>query len=419
MNRHFLGFGDSPSGRFRLKTLKYLGVGAMVLWTASCGGGSGGQAIQADGACAVDASDPRLTTAEMTASGPFSVGGLQLVLTDSSRPTMANGSYAGAPDRTIVVQVWYPAIADGDSQPLGAGGPFPLLLYSHGLTFGPSENPDLARHLASHGYVVAAPQYPLSYGGAPGGATVSDIANQPGDASFVIDSILGLGDATSGVLSGGIDAARIAAAGYSLGGLTTLLLTYHPTLRDPRIRVAVELAAPAGFFSDLFYDNAAAPLLVVDGTIEAVLSYELDSVPTFERANPPVELVGLRDGTHAGFVSSFETYDDSPTIPNVDALLCAVIYPSGPPTVTTATNTFWQGLIGGDPADFVPGPPENGCAGPFAPSMLPSRQIELTKASVLSFLESTLAADPRQRGRACAYREQTLPGEADVEYRRR
>jgi hypothetical protein len=30
--------------------------------------------------------------------------------------------------------------------------------------------------------------------------------------------------------------------------------------------------------------------------------------------------------------------------------------------------------------------------------MLPSRQIELTKASVLSFLDSYLATDPEQRG---------------------
>jgi hypothetical protein len=36
----------------------------------------------------------------------------------------------------------------------------------------------------------------------------------------------------------------------SYGGSTTLLLTFHPTLRDPRIRAAVAIAPVACAFGD-------------------------------------------------------------------------------------------------------------------------------------------------------------------------
>ena len=45
--------------------------------------------------------------------------------------------------------------------------------------------------------------------------------------------------------AGGIDRDRIGAMGLSLGGLTTTLVAFHPTLGDPRIRAAVSIAGPS------------------------------------------------------------------------------------------------------------------------------------------------------------------------------
>ena len=64
---------------------------------------------------------------------------------DRSRPTDANGDFAGAPERTLEATLWYP---------LEAPGAHPLLVYSHGFMSRRSENVPLAELMASHGYVV-------------------------------------------------------------------------------------------------------------------------------------------------------------------------------------------------------------------------------------------------------------------------
>ena len=57
----------------------------------------------------------------------------------------------------------------------------------------------------------------------------------------MIDQLLALSDGSSW-LAGGIDKKRIGAQGLSLGGLTTLLVSYNPQLRDRRIRAAFAMA---------------------------------------------------------------------------------------------------------------------------------------------------------------------------------
>ena len=98
-----------------------------------------------------------------------------------------------------------------------------------------------AEHLASHGYVVIAADYPLSNFRAPGGPIVTDAVNQPGDVSFLIDTVTGW-SADQRPFRGEIDPERIGAAGLSLGGFTTTVATFHPTRRDPRISAAVSIA---------------------------------------------------------------------------------------------------------------------------------------------------------------------------------
>src|SRR5262245_34754190 len=126
------------------------------------------------------------TSAQLAAPGPRAVGVRTFAFVDGGRPTPPNGSFPGAPTRTLTTEVWYPATAPGRDTALDmAGAPYPLVVHSHGFLDGRTGEAYLAQHLASRGYVVAAPDYPLSNGGAPGGPTFADVANQPGDWSFV------------------------------------------------------------------------------------------------------------------------------------------------------------------------------------------------------------------------------------------
>jgi predicted dienelactone hydrolase len=127
---------------------------------------------------------------------------------------------------------WRPNAAI-ENAPIAAGGPWPLVIYSHG-TFGRPDNAmHLVNELVSHGYVVAAPAYPLSSSAAftkVRFADVSDVGNQTRDVSFIIDSLL-----TDKFLAPAIDKARIGATGISLGAVTSYFATFGVQTRDPRI----------------------------------------------------------------------------------------------------------------------------------------------------------------------------------------
>jgi hypothetical protein len=81
----------------------------------------------------------RPTTA---AAGPhaYAVGKRTETFVDTTRPTPPNGTFAGAPSRSLLTTIYYPATGRPDA-PVTAdvpadhvGGPFPLILFSHGVT---------------------------------------------------------------------------------------------------------------------------------------------------------------------------------------------------------------------------------------------------------------------------------------------
>ena len=111
----------------------------------------------------------------VAAIGTNAVGRIEQTFVDDSRPTKANDSFAGAPNRTLHTTIYYPALGKpgdtvtADATPDRKHGPYPLILYSHGSNSFGAEYEPLLRQWASAGYVVAAPDYPLSNKNSPGG----------------------------------------------------------------------------------------------------------------------------------------------------------------------------------------------------------------------------------------------------------
>jgi hypothetical protein len=87
-------------------------------------------------------------------SGPYGVGETSVTLVDTSRPTMPNGSFPGAPDRTLPTAVWYPTESDAsgsDAALARDGRPFPLvIIFGHALGSYNTQSTFLTTHLASH-----------------------------------------------------------------------------------------------------------------------------------------------------------------------------------------------------------------------------------------------------------------------------
>jgi len=321
--------------------------------------------------------------------GSFGVGETALTLVDASRPTMPNGSFPGAPDRTLPTEVWYPtaAGASGTDAPLATSGhPFPLVVFAHALGSYNTQSTFLTTHLASHGYIVAAPAFPLSKLGAPGGSTVADVAAQVGDVTFVIDSFLGFSADARNRFFGGVDAERIALTGHSGGALTTLVATYDANLRERRIKAAVPFAPPSCFLQQGYFDAAAVPLLIVQGDHDLLVDAVGDAGAVYARAHPPKALLVVEGGTHLGFADVGAALGDG--------FVCS-LFPD-----RAALNAEIAALLAtlGGPADHVSfdGCPTAYCTGNRArPGGL--RQQQIGKESALAFFEDVLRGDATAR----------------------
>jgi dienelactone hydrolase len=234
-------------------------------------------------------------------------------IVDKSRPTKANNGYPGAPDRTIRVKYYFPT-EKGDA-PATTGAPFPLIIWSHGWTAGPEVYQAIERALASAGFVVAAPAYPLSNSAAPGGPIVTDLGNQPADASFVLDHALAL--AKNGWLKGKVDPSKIGAGGHSLGGFTTYELVYNSACRDKRIKAAVAMSAIAAGCGGTNFKNIDTPLLAIHGDHDELVPYD-GGQKSFNEANSPKFFMTIVGGKHV-------TEELGGTTPGQRALTTAII----------------------------------------------------------------------------------------------
>jgi predicted dienelactone hydrolase len=326
------------------------------------------------------------TLAELSAPGPFPVGRRTHTFVDASRPTMANEEYPGAPERTLVTELWFPGSAGGA---LLDGAPWPVVVHSHGFIDNRNGEAYLTEHLASHGYVVIAPDYPLSNGGAPGGPTVADVPNQPGDWSYVLDAVIALGNDAASPLHGAVDAERVAATGLSLGGLTSLLATFHVDLRDPRVDAAVSLAGPACQFTPRFYRTTPAPLLLLHGDGDLLVPWSENAKRAFKSGRNRM-LATLLDASHTGFSGYATAFDQSK---HHDRIGCEAINTFLDPNDIQGDGPY--AALGGKQAGVTADPercslPCDGSVEMVEPPMNAARQQALTKAAVLAFLDGRL-----------------------------
>lgn len=336
---------------------------------------------------------PERSSAEFAAPGLFPVGVRTFTFEDTTRPTPPNGDFPGAPTRQLVTEVWYPATgAGGRDAELAAGdAPYPTILYSHGFSGFRSAESHLTRHLASRGYVVAAPDFPLSNIGAPGGPTINDVANQPGDVTFILDELLAMSSDPGSTLPGALDVTRIGASGLSLGGLTTLLVTFHKGLREPRIEAALPMAPPGCFFTSRFFSTVRVPLLVMHGDSDQLVPFRQSGKRVFHRARRPRHLVGIRNGSHTGFTSFASRL---PTTVHYDVVGCSALEPE----LGSDTQIGEIPGIGGREDGVVYRPrrcplPCTEDVASLPPALDAARHHELTLVTVAAFFDAYLKND--------------------------
>jgi predicted dienelactone hydrolase len=239
-----------------------------------------------------------------------------------------------------------------DAAVASSGGPAPVVVVSSGFALPRGGYVWLAERLASHGFVVVAPEHRELMDAALDGFW-QGVIDRPGQVAEVLDWLDGA-VAPGGVLAGVADPARLAVVGHSLGGTTALALAgarldlddfarlctepawsegeqaflcdlvledvaamaeraglpatpvgVWPSHRDERVDVVVAMASDAFLFGPDGLAEIEAPLLAVGGTDDASAPFAWSSTWAFEHAAGPRKAVaGLEGAGHMVFAGS-------------------------------------------------------------------------------------------------------------------
>ena len=338
--------------------------------------------------------DAELASAKWLAHSFYEVGFAEIELEDRSRPTSSNREYRGHTSRKFEGGLWYPAVEDDGVAP----GSHPVVIFSHGFGADYNSGEYLAENLASRGYIVLSMSYPLTNTDAPGGPLVRDVANQPEDVSFFINSLLDMDTEQGSILYQRIDAASIGAMGISLGGMTTAMAAFHPSKGDERIKAAISLAGPSAMFSDKFYQHKELPFLMIAADKDALVNYATNAQPVLERVRGAT-LINIKGGSHIGF-SSFSTH--LRWLNNPDIVACWAVMKNLVDESVDAVDS-WNDDIG-LPAEGILSVAEIPlCPEDLPESINPLRQQQLTQMAVSSFFEMVFGQTQAERDRAKQY----------------
>ncbi len=278
--------------------------------------------------------------------GPFPVGVTTVTLQDPSRKDKD-----GNP-RPLVTEIWYPAtdaakgkpgasydirslmtpeelaeiqgitvpilhtFAVRDAPPRLLSAPYPLVIFSHGKDAVRWQSTFYTVTLASHGYVVAAPDHTgdlladVLHGANPLGAasTAQSFWDRALDVEFLITHFTSL--AQGDPLYGMIDGAKVGVTGHSFGGLTSLRVA----AQDSRVKAIVPMA-PAS--ADLaFIDmptgyTLSTPTLLEAAHADKTLPWDQNAAPTWKRLSGPRGLLDITNAGHFTFsdLCSFDLTD--------------------------------------------------------------------------------------------------------------
>lgn len=251
------------------------------------------------------------------ARGQYGVGLRTITLTDAARS-----------DRKMTVDIWYPAdpstagtaapavysfipglsqqSALARTEPAPASGRFPVVVYSHGSSGLRFISSFLTEHLASHGFVVVAPDhagntaYDLFLG-----TTVSESVNEqqrPADVSFVLDRLLA--DSPDNPVRASVDPSRVAVIGHSFGGYTAIATASGNATKkaDARVKAIVGMAPYTRNMSDAMLAGVRVPTMLITGTRDNVTPIVADTTRPWELiSGRPLYRVDVLDAGHQSF----------------------------------------------------------------------------------------------------------------------
>ena len=284
--------------------------------------------------CLICASGARAQTASTT-----QIKQLQTTWTDPARR------------RQIPVKVFYPA----------QGGPFPLLILSHGLGGSRDGLDYLGKFWAAHDYVCVQLQHlgtdDAVWRDAPdeeaaraalskAAGNLINILNRPRDVSFAIDQMLAHNADPKSEFHGLINPDQIGVAGHSLGAFTALSSAGQKLagaagtldLTDPRLKACVAMSAPLNPqapLSEQFAEFKVPLFYIVGAQDNQVLGATIAHRQIFDAVNAPEQYLFILDSADHMTFAGARFGPDAPNDARAHAL------------TQTATLAFWDAELKG------------------------------------------------------------------------
>ncbi len=284
--------------------------------------------------------------------GPYAVGVTTMTFVDYSRTDPATKG-----PRTLMTEIWYPATEETRGLPVNklsdfflknqspelallllagfgvelaeadkvfqnyavrdariADGSFPLILFSHGNGGMRMQNAFWSEHLASHGYVVMAPDHTgncsvtfvngeLVLFDSSREAREQSAKDRPLDLSFLIDQMDLMNKGNDSRFLGRVDMSRIGAAGHSFGGFTSTWLVNN----EPRVKAIIPMAGAAADRT-----NYECPVMLFVATEDATLGADRmnDIRRYYEESKGPRYSVEFKDAGHFSFTEMYQLKPD-------------------------------------------------------------------------------------------------------------
>ena len=304
---------------------------------------------------------PDPMTYEVDQDGPFNAGYRTLETSYTS--------LGGAGERSIVINVWYPTqdedgdapryelflndadvYADAALAPSAYGESYPVLVHSHGNQGFGGNSSEIMRHMATHGWVVVAPDHKdNTLAGAVEPLPTKHYFERPLDIRATLDALEKLPD--SDPLANKADTKRVVMSGHSFGCYTTWasagasfdvtsiraaceaeelpakectegeIAAFETDLSDSRVIAIVPMAGGSRdtFFGKNGYDKVQLPVLLLTGGDDDVGAAEL-----FERVDVEMTWVDIAGGCHQLFgLGKCDEIGDEVGFPIVNAYVLA------------------------------------------------------------------------------------------------
>ncbi len=249
--------------------------------------------------------DPRPDAPELAYRGPYATGVRTVEVVNPGQIDLVNyapGEPAPLYDRPLTLEVWYPAdLKPGEKQittyddhlgtgpgvpdrpvtpftfpgraargaaPDLSGGPYPLVIVSHGYPGSRVLLSNLSENLPSKGYVVVAIDHTESTH-ADKVSFAGTLLNRAADIRFVLDAVADMSHFGGGFLAGMVDDERTALIGFSMGGYGALVAAGAGLTE---FMIGSPFLSPGGFLAR-YRPGSEAYQELLDDRIKAIVAF--------------------------------------------------------------------------------------------------------------------------------------------------